>query len=131
MAKLKIVVDWNLCVGHGQCEFAAPEVFTIDDEGKLKLDETPDESLRAKVEQAIRRCPTRALSLASECSNARRFSSSTGAAAAYLLAGRTRSCGCLRAEQARASIVGDAGPAPRLRPAVRFHSRFQPPTATL
>jgi ferredoxin len=62
--RLKIIVDWDLCVGHGQCEFAAPDVFTINDEGKLELNETPDESERADVEQAIRRCPTRALSLA-------------------------------------------------------------------
>jgi ferredoxin len=60
----KIVVDWKACVGHGQCEFAAPNVFTINDEGKLELNETPDDKERKAVEQAIRRCPTRALSLA-------------------------------------------------------------------
>ena len=65
---MKIIVDWELCVGHGQCEFAAPEVFTINDEGKLELNETPPESERANVEQAIRRCPTRALSLEGEAS---------------------------------------------------------------
>ena len=64
--RMKIVVDWELCVGHGQCEFAAPDVFTINDQGKLELDETPDDSERSGVEQAIRRCPTRALSLAPE-----------------------------------------------------------------
>lgn len=63
---MKITVDWNLCEAHGQCEFAAPDVFTINDEGVLELNETPDESERARVEQAIRRCPTRALSLAKE-----------------------------------------------------------------
>ena len=63
---LRIVVDWNACVGQGQCEFAAPNVFTINDDGKLELNETPDESERKAVEQAIRRCPTRALSLAKE-----------------------------------------------------------------
>jgi ferredoxin len=63
---LRIVVDWTACVGQGQCEFAAPNVFTINDEGKLELNETPDESERKAVEQAIRRCPTRALSLAKD-----------------------------------------------------------------
>ena len=62
----RIVVDWNACVGQGQCEFAAPNVFTINDEGKLELNETPDEAERKAVEQAIRRCPTRALSLAKD-----------------------------------------------------------------
>jgi ferredoxin len=63
---LRIVVDWTACVGQGQCEFAAPNVFTINDAGKLELNETPDESERKAVEQAIRRCPTRALSLAKD-----------------------------------------------------------------
>lgn len=66
---MKINVTWELCEGHGQCEFAAPDVFTVNDEGVLEvLDETPDESHRASVEQAVRRCPTRALSLAPESS---------------------------------------------------------------
>jgi ferredoxin len=61
---VRVLVDWDLCEGHGQCEFAAPEVFTINDDGDLDvLDETPPESERAGVEQAVRRCPTRALSL--------------------------------------------------------------------
>jgi ferredoxin len=59
---MKIVVDWDLCASHGQCEFAAPDVFQINDDGDLQvLDETPGPALRADVEQAIRRCPTRAL----------------------------------------------------------------------
>ena len=61
---MRINVDWDLCEAHGQCEFAAPEVFTINDEGDLEvLDETPDESQRSHVEQAVRRCPTRALEI--------------------------------------------------------------------
>jgi len=61
---VKVVVDWDLCEGHGQCEFAAPHLFTINDDGDLDvLDETPPESERAALEQAVRRCPTRALSV--------------------------------------------------------------------
>ncbi|MGC0369199.1 ferredoxin [Microbacterium sp. SLBN-111] len=64
---MKIEVDWDLCVGHGQCEFVAPDIFTVNDEGILEvLDETPPETERGKVEQAIRRCPVRALALAAE-----------------------------------------------------------------
>jgi ferredoxin len=62
---MKIEVDWDLCEGHGQCEFAAPEVFTINDDGDLEvLNEKPDEPERVHVEQAVRRCPTRALEIA-------------------------------------------------------------------
>ena len=61
---MRVVVDWDLCEGHGQCEFAAPEVFTINDDGDLEvLQEEPDESQRGKVELALRKCPTQALSL--------------------------------------------------------------------
>lgn len=61
---MKVVVDWDLCESHGQCEFAAPEVFTIDDDGELQvLQESPPESERGNVEQAVRRCPSRALSI--------------------------------------------------------------------
>jgi ferredoxin len=61
---MKIIVDWDLCESHGQCEFAAPEVFSVDDNGDLQvLDESPPESERPNIEQAVRRCPTRALSL--------------------------------------------------------------------
>jgi ferredoxin len=64
---MRVVVDWELCEGHGQCEFAAPEVFTIDDDGELELlTETPPVTERTAVEQAVRRCPTRALVLRDE-----------------------------------------------------------------
>ena len=49
---LKVVVDWDLCQDHGQCAFAAPEVFEIGDDGRMHvLIEEPDESLRSKVEE--------------------------------------------------------------------------------
>ena len=58
-------VDLDLCQGHGVCAGEAPEVFQVDPKtGELALlrDEIAPE-LRAKVEAAIRHCPTRALSL--------------------------------------------------------------------
>lgn len=61
---MKVLVDWDLCEGHGQCEFAAPDVFTIDDDGELEvLDVSPPASERRAVQQAVRRCPTRALAI--------------------------------------------------------------------
>jgi ferredoxin len=61
---VKITVDWDLCASHGQCEFAAPQVFSINDDGDLDvLAASPPESERANVEQAVRRCPSNALSL--------------------------------------------------------------------
>ena len=61
---MKVVVDMNLCDLHGLCVEAAPEVFEIGDDGELHvLNETPDPGLRAKVDKAVRECPTGAISI--------------------------------------------------------------------
>ena len=47
---MRVVVDWDLCESNGLCMAAAPEVFELQDDDTLMiLQETPDESLRAKV----------------------------------------------------------------------------------
>ena len=60
---MKVTVDHDRCEGHGKCEMSAPEVFELrdDDLSYVKLDEIP-ESLRDKVERAIRLCPRQAIS---------------------------------------------------------------------
>jgi ferredoxin len=59
---VKIIVDFDVCQSHGLCTQAAPEVFEIRDDGFLYiLQETPAEALRAKVEKAVRECPTSAI----------------------------------------------------------------------
>jgi ferredoxin len=58
---MKVEVDRALCVAHGQCEYAAPDVFTINDDGDLELDENPPESEWPNVLRAISVCPVRAL----------------------------------------------------------------------
>jgi len=61
---LKVVVDMDVCQDHGQCVFAAPEVFALNDDGKLVvLIAEPDESLRAAVEDAADVCPVQAISI--------------------------------------------------------------------
>jgi len=55
---MRVIVDLERCNSHGQCEDAAPEVFRINDAGLPDiLIENPDESLRPKIEEAIRLCP--------------------------------------------------------------------------
>jgi ferredoxin len=58
-----VVVDREVCEGHGQCEFAAPQVFTIDDEGTVQYVETPPETERPAVSNAVRLCPVQAIRL--------------------------------------------------------------------
>ena len=61
---MRIIVDVDLCQGHAQCEDAAPDIFQVDDNGLLTvLVESPDESARARVEDAARRCPAEALQI--------------------------------------------------------------------
>jgi ferredoxin len=64
---MRVVVDWDLCQGHGACKTEAPEVFDVNDEKGvvIVLQECPAEALRAEVEAAVKYCPTRALRLES------------------------------------------------------------------
>ncbi|MBA3654326.1 MAG: ferredoxin [Actinobacteria bacterium] len=64
---MRVVVDRDLCQGHGVCESEAPAVFSVSKKGELSVrDERPDEDLRAAVEQAVKFCPTHALSIADD-----------------------------------------------------------------
>jgi ferredoxin len=64
---MRVVVDFDLCESNAVCMAVAPEVFEVrDDDFLYVLDETPDESLRSKVEEAVRRCPKQAISLADD-----------------------------------------------------------------
>jgi ferredoxin len=59
---VRIVVDRDLCQGHGVCESEAPEVFSVSKQRVLSiLDESPPDETRAVVEAAVRFCPTGAL----------------------------------------------------------------------
>jgi ferredoxin len=58
------VVDYDVCESNAICMGLAPEVFEVrDDDNLYVLDEHPPESLRAKVEAAVRGCPKQAISL--------------------------------------------------------------------
>jgi ferredoxin len=61
---VKVVVDRDLCADHGQCVFAAPEVFQLDDDGKLVYEAGElDEGLRDRVEEAADVCPMQAITV--------------------------------------------------------------------
>jgi ferredoxin len=61
---MKVVVDFDLCESNALCMAAAPEVFEVrDDDYLYVLDENPPEALRAKVEEAVKRCPKQAIKL--------------------------------------------------------------------
>jgi ferredoxin len=61
---MRVVVDFDVCQSNALCMGAAPEVFEVRDDGFLYiLQEQPDESLRSKVEEAARLCPTQAITI--------------------------------------------------------------------
>jgi sterol 14alpha-demethylase len=62
-----VVVDRDLCQGHGVCESEAPAVFSVSKAGDLTvLDETPPDAERAAAELAVKYCPTHALKIIEE-----------------------------------------------------------------
>jgi ferredoxin len=61
---MRVVVDYDSCESNAVCMGIAPEVFEVrDDDNLYVLQENPPEELRAKVEEAVKRCPKQALSL--------------------------------------------------------------------
>ncbi|MHC5908423.1 ferredoxin [Streptomyces sp. S6] len=58
---MKVVVDMNKCQDHGQCVFAAPDVFSFDDAGRLAYVSDPEDALREEVEEAADVCPLQAI----------------------------------------------------------------------
>jgi ferredoxin len=61
---MRVVVDVDVCESNAICMGLAPKVFEVREDDKLYLlDDHPPESLRAKVEAAVRSCPKQAISL--------------------------------------------------------------------
>jgi ferredoxin len=64
---MKIIVKRNLCSGHARCWNVAPEVFRLNDDGYIDMDdfEVPpgQEEIAGK---GARACPERALRIARE-----------------------------------------------------------------
>ena len=61
---MQIVVDFDKCDSNGVCCGIAPEVFELDDENFLVIkQESPGDELQDKMDEAVRSCPTGAISL--------------------------------------------------------------------
>ena len=60
---MKVIVDRDLCAGHGQCVFAAPEIFALDAHGKLVYEPVPGPVVRDKAEEAADACPVQAITI--------------------------------------------------------------------
>jgi ferredoxin len=61
---MRVVVDRERCIGSGQCELLAPEVFEVGDDGVVTvLLPEPGAEQEAAVRDAVAQCPTAALSM--------------------------------------------------------------------
>jgi ferredoxin len=68
---MRVVVDLDLCGGHGVCQLEAPEIFRVVDlpGGYAHVEvilERPPEELRAPAEAAARYCPNRVITIAED-----------------------------------------------------------------
>ncbi|MGI5254191.1 ferredoxin [Actinacidiphila glaucinigra] len=61
VTSLEVIVDMGLCESHGQCVFAAPQVFAFDEDDVLVYEPAPDVSQYDKVVAAAAACPVRAI----------------------------------------------------------------------
>ncbi len=65
---MRVVVDLDLCGGHGVCQGEAPEIFRVVDEpgGYAHVEvilERPPEELREQAKGAERHCPNRVITI--------------------------------------------------------------------
>jgi ferredoxin len=64
LVKMRVIVDYTLCESNAVCMRLVPEVFEVRDDDRLYLKtDRPPEALRARVNEAVSRCPKQALSL--------------------------------------------------------------------
>ncbi|MDI9953305.1 ferredoxin [Rhodococcus sp. IEGM 1305] len=60
---MKVSVNMDQCEYHGQCVFAAPDLFDITDDGELEWVESPDPTRSEALKAAVGACPVQAITL--------------------------------------------------------------------
>jgi ferredoxin len=61
---MKVLVDFDVCEANAVCMGIAPEVFEVrEDDFLYVLMEEPPEEMRPLIEEAVWRCPKRAISI--------------------------------------------------------------------
>lgn len=61
---MKIVVDFDKCDSNAICMNVAPKFFEVKDDNFLYiLEEHPADDMRSLIEDAVRQCPTGAISI--------------------------------------------------------------------
>ncbi|MFD7845699.1 ferredoxin [Nocardia sp. NPDC004151] len=61
---MKVIVDFDQCEANGICVGIAPDVFDLDDDDNLHVNEVAvTEDNRKDIESAVAQCPKAALKL--------------------------------------------------------------------
>jgi ferredoxin len=61
---MRVVVDFDKCESNAVCMGIAPDIFEVRDDNFLYvLQEEPPADRRPDVEEAVRQCPTQAISI--------------------------------------------------------------------
>ena len=62
---MKVALERDWCIGAGNCALTAPAIFDQDPEDAVVvlLAESPPETERAAIEQAVDRCPAAVIRL--------------------------------------------------------------------
>ncbi|HEX2701188.1 MAG TPA: ferredoxin [Acidimicrobiales bacterium] len=61
---MKVAVDLDRCQGNGVCAGKAPEVFEVGPDGRaVVVDREPRPHLHRSLRDAVRRCPTQAITV--------------------------------------------------------------------
>ncbi|WP_417620265.1 ferredoxin [Parasphingorhabdus sp.] len=65
MAKFRVSVDSERCIGAGHCALQAPEVFSQDEDYGvvILLEEYPSEEFHERVREAAKVCPARIITI--------------------------------------------------------------------
>jgi ferredoxin len=62
--RMNVRVDQDVCVGSGNCEATAPQVFKVKDGKSHVIVDTVPEDQEEKVREAVNGCPSGAISAA-------------------------------------------------------------------
>jgi len=60
---LEVIVDPDVCQGHGECCRAVPDLFNLDGDLVLTWEMHPGSERRAEVEYAADACPVGAIAV--------------------------------------------------------------------
>jgi ferredoxin len=64
---MRIIADRTVCQGHGQCVFAAPDVFALDEEDRVPLKvEAHDDAALERAGDVAEVCPVQAITIDAE-----------------------------------------------------------------